>query len=274
MPRIAVLQMNTGIDPQRNACVLVDALERAADGGAVMLFTPEMSTLLDSNRARAAVHVVPEAENLAISMVRDACANTGVWLALGSIPVAGSGAKSANRSLVIDATGQIRARYDKMHMFDVDLASGESWRESSAYQAGSDVVVVETPIGRLGLTICYDIRFPVLFDQLGRAHCDVIAIPAAFTVPTGQDHWHVLQRARAIEASAYVVAAAQTGEHQDGRKTYGHSLVVDPWGKVLLDMGKQPGMAFAEIEADRIAEVRSQLPSLANRRDIPKSTSP
>lgn len=271
MPRIAVLQMNAGIDPQANARALVDAIHKASEGGAVMLFAPEMCSLLDSNRSRAAGHIVPESENDAVKMIQEACAKTGIWAALGSIPVAGSDAKSANRSLVIDGDGAICARYDKMHMFDVDLANGESWRESNAYQAGDDVVVVETPIGRLGLTVCYDIRFPALFEQLGRAKCDAIAIPAAFTVPTGQDHWHVLQRARAIEASAYVIAAAQTGEHEDGRKTYGHSLVIDPWGTVLLDMGEQPGLAFAEIDPDRIAEVRAQLPSLANRRDIPKS---
>ena len=155
-------------------------------------------------------------------------------------------------------------------MFDVDLDSGESWRESNAYKAGGGAVSVpDTPLGRLGLTICYDIRFPALFDALGRERCDVIAIPAAFTVPTGKAHWHVLQRARAIEASAFVVAAAQVGEHADGRRTYGHSLVVDPWGEVLLDMGGDAaGLAFCDIDLARIAEVRAQVPSLANRRQI------
>ncbi|MFZ1742423.1 MAG: carbon-nitrogen hydrolase family protein [Pontixanthobacter sp.] len=270
MPRIAILQMCSGVDPAANQAEIVSAIHRAADGGAAMLFTPEMSILLDRDRARAAPHIVAEADNIALRAVQQACAETGVWAALGSIAVSGTGGKSANRSLIIDANGKIHARYDKMHMFDVDLASGESWRESNAFQAGSEVVVVGTPIGRLGLTICYDIRFPALFEQLGRAGCDAIAIPAAFTVPTGQDHWHILQRARAIEASAYVIAAAQTGEHEDGRITYGHSLVVDPWGKIILDMGEDAGLAFADIDPDRIAEVRAQLPSLANRRDIPK----
>jgi predicted amidohydrolase len=158
-------------------------------------------------------------------------------------------------------------------MFDVTLASGESWRESAAYVPGDDVVTVPgTPVGRVGLSVCYDIRFPALFEELGRQSCDVIAIPAAFTVPTGKAHWHLLQRARAVEASAWVVAAAQVGEHEDGRRTHGHSLVVDPWGEVVLDMGGEgPGLAFAEIDPARTAEVRAQLPSLANRRPIPRS---
>jgi predicted amidohydrolase len=154
-------------------------------------------------------------------------------------------------------------------MFDVDLATGESWRESAAYVPGDQVVTVDAPVGRLGLSICYDLRFPALFEALGRARCDCLAIPAAFTAPTGAAHWHVLQRARAIEASAYVIAAAQVGRHEDGRETYGHSLVVDPWGEVLLDMGGAgPGLGFAEIDPSRIVEVRAQLPSLANRRPI------
>jgi predicted amidohydrolase len=155
-------------------------------------------------------------------------------------------------------------------MFDVDLASGESWRESNAYRAGDSVVTADdTPVGRLGLTVCYDIRFPALFDALGQRACDVIGIPAAFTVPTGAAHWHLLQRARAVEASAWVVAAAQVGAHEDGRRTYGHGLVVDPWGEVVLDMGgEEPGLGFAEIDPARTASVRAQLPSLANRRPI------
>ncbi|MEO7550645.1 MAG: nitrilase-related carbon-nitrogen hydrolase, partial [Croceibacterium sp.] len=179
----------------------------------------------------------------------------------------------ANRSLLIDASGAIVARYDKIHMFDVALSTGESWRESAAYAPGTAVVTADTPVGRLGLTVCYDIRFPALFEALGRERCDVIAIPAAFTVPTGVAHWHLLQRARAVEASAYVVAAAQVGEHADGRRTYGHSLVVDPWGEVVLDLGEDVGLGFAELNAARIALVRQQLPSLANRRALSTSAS-
>ena len=239
-----------------------------------MVFTPEMALLLDRNRQRAGEHVVPEANNRQLAHLRECAARFGIWLALGSLPVQRlEDERWANRSLVIDDKGEIRARYDKIHMFDVSLASGESWRESAQYAPGEKVVVVnDTPVGRLGLAVCYDIRFPALFEALGRAKCDCIAIPAAFTVPTGEAHWHLLQRARAVEASAYVVSAAQVGEHQDGRKTFGHSLVIDPWGEVMLDMGAspqdQPGLAT--IDPLRITEVRAQLPSLANRRDLPR----
>ena len=270
MTRIAVLQMTSGIDPEANAATLVAAVEAAAEGGAAMLFTPEMSGLIDSNRARAAQNIVPESEDRVLALVREAAARAGVWAALGSLAIARDDGRWANRSFVIDSSGEVAARYDKIHMFDVDLASGESWRESNAYAAGDRVVTVETPAGRLGLAICYDIRFPALFEALGRKSCDIIAIPAAFTVPTGKAHWHMLQRARAVEASAWVVSAAQVGKHADGRSTYGHSLVVDPWGDVALDMGGEtPGLAFAEVDLARLAEVRKQLPSLANRREIP-----
>jgi len=201
--------------------------------------------------------------------VREAAARAGIWVAIGSLAVVREDGRWANRAFVIDGNGEIAARYDKIHMFDVDLASGESWRESNAYAAGERAVTVETPLGRLGLAICYDVRFPALFEELGRQRCDVIAIPAAFTVPTGQAHWHLMQRARAVEASAFVVAAAQVGRHEDGRATYGHSLVVDPWGEVLLDMGgERAGLAFAELDPERLAKVRAQLPALANRRVI------
>tara|TARA_A100001391_G_scaffold53249_3_gene32494 strand:- start:26928 stop:27761 length:834 start_codon:yes stop_codon:yes gene_type:complete len=274
LTRIALLQMTTGIDPDANARIIAEGMERAAGEGAAMVFTPEMALLLDRNRKRAAEHVVPEVNNRQLAQLRECAARLGVWLALGSLPVQRlEDERWANRSLVIDDKGEIRARYDKIHMFDVSLASGESWRESAQYAPGEQVVVVpDTPVGRLGLAVCYDIRFPALFEALGRAKCDCISIPAAFTVPTGKAHWHLLQRARAVEASAYVVAAAQVGEHEDGRKTYGHSLVVDPWGEVALDMGEtasgQPGLA--SLDPHRIAEVRAQLPSLANRRDLPR----
>ena len=252
--------------------MLVDAVERAAGEGAAMLFTPEMSGLLDRDRKRAAGTISIEQETPALAMIRDAASRAGIWVSLGSLAVATDEGRWANRAFVIGPHGEIVARYDKIHMFDVDLASGESWRESNAYKPGDEVVTVaDTPVGKLGLSICYDIRFPALFEALGRARCDCIAIPAAFTVPTGSAHWHVLQRARAIEASAFVVAAAQVGEHEDGRQTYGHSLVVDPWGEVLLDIGgEQAGLEFADIDLTRIAAVREQVPSLANRREIAK----
>lgn len=272
MTRIAVLQMTSGIDPGANAAALVGGIEQAANGGAAMLFTPEMSGLLDRDRERAARHVVPEADNPVLAAVRRAAADRRIWVELGSLAVARDDGRWANRSFLIDERGAIVARYDKIHMFDVELASGETWRESAAYAPGETVVTAETPAGRLGMTVCYDIRFPALFEVLGRRRCDLIAIPAAFTVPTGEAHWHLLQRARAVEASAYVIAAAQAGEHADGRHTFGHSLVVDPWGEVLLDMGGEgAGIGFAEIDPRRIAEIRRQLPSLANRRVLPIS---
>ncbi|RXZ66065.1 carbon-nitrogen hydrolase family protein [Pelagerythrobacter rhizovicinus] len=270
MTRVAVLQMRSGVGPAQNAATIVEAVERAAGEGAAMLFTPEMSGLLDRDRTRAGPKIMHEANDRVLSAVRDAAAREGLWIALGSLAIDLGDGKWANRSYLIDSSGNVATRYDKMHMFDVDLANGESWRESNAYRAGEEIVTAQTPLGRLGLTICYDLRFPALFEALGNRQCDAIAIPAAFTVPTGEAHWHVLQRARAIEASAYVIAAAQVGTHEDGRRTYGHSLVADPWGEVLLDMGGEaPGLGFAEIIAERIAEVRRQVPSLANRRKMP-----
>jgi deaminated glutathione amidase len=267
--RIAVLQMTAGIDPATNEATIIEAARQASEGGAVMLFTPEMSNLIDRDRKRSVQHIVSEESDRVLGVAREAAARHGIWIALGSLAVARKDGRSANRAFIIDASGKITACYDKMHMFDVDLASGEAWRESNAYIAGDAVVTAETPAGKLGLSICYDIRFPALYEALGLQSCDVIAIPAAFTVPTGKAHWHLLQRARAIEASAYVIAAAQVGKHEDGRSTYGHSLVVDPWGEVLLDMGgESSGLGFAEIDPARIAEVRAQLPSLANRRKI------
>ncbi len=267
MTRIAVLQMTSGIDPAANMAAIRDGLAQARAGGAQMLFTPEMALLLDRDRERSAPHVCAEDEMVA--QLRRAVRAEGLWLALG-LPVARADGMRANRSLLIAPDGTVAARYDKIHMFDVALADGEAWRESAAYLPGEQVVwVPDTPLGRLGLTICYDIRFPALFDALGRGPCDAIAIPAAFTVPTGKAHWHLLVRARAVEASAFVIAAAQVGEHEDGRRTYGYSLVVDPWGEVLLDMGgKEAGLGFADLDLARIEDVRRQLPSLANRRAI------
>lgn len=271
MTRVALLQMTTGIDPDENSATILWAITEASAGGAAMLFTPEMAGLLDRDRARAAPRIVQEADNSLLLAVCDAAKAANIWVALGSLALQRPDGRWANRSLLIAPDGSIAARYDKMHMFDVELATGESWKESAAYVPGEAVVTAQTPIGLLGLAVCYDIRFPALFDEFGRRRCDAIAIPAAFTVPTGEAHWHILQRARAIEASAYVISAAQVGEHQDGRRTYGHSLVIDPWGAVVLDMGgEKPGLGFADIDADRVAKVREQIPSLANKRKIPR----
>jgi len=271
MTRIALFQSRTGIDPQGNARALVEAIGEAADGGAEILFTPEMSGLLDRDTARARKTLRNEDEDAVLAACRAAAKESGIWLHLGSLAVLVENGKVANRGFVIDREGQIRARYDKIHLFDVDLPTGESWRESATYSAGNDVAVVNgTPVGKLGLTICYDLRFPALFARLAEAHADVIAVPAAFTVPTGRAHWHILLRARAIEAGLFVVAAAQFGRHEDGRQTYGHSLVVDPWGEVLLDMGEGQGVGFANVDLARIFDVRSRIPVLNHRRPIPE----
>ncbi|WP_086619905.1 carbon-nitrogen hydrolase family protein [Erythrobacter tepidarius] len=271
--KIAVLQMCSGIDAEANLATIRKAARRAAGEGAQVLFTPEMSLLVDRDRQRAARWITQVHEQRVLDELELTAGKLHIEIALGSMPVRAWSGRWANRSYYVRANGTQPVTYDKIHMFDVDLASGESWRESSAYEAGHEVVTVEqTPIGRLGLTICYDLRFPALFGALGDRRCDAIAVPAAFTRPTGEAHWHVLLRARAIEAQAFVIAAAQVGTHEDGRQTYGHSLVVDPWGEVLLDMGgEKPGLAFCDIDLGRIAEVRAQIPALANRREIPKS---
>ena len=272
MTRIALFQANSGIDPQANAHALVDAVAEAAAGGAEMLFTPEMSGLLDRDSERAGKKLRSEEEDLVLAACREAAKRHRIWLNIGSLAVLAEGGKVANRAFVIDREGQVRARYDKMHLFDVDLPTGESWRESAVYSAGEGAVLVNgTPVGKLGLTICYDLRFPMLFARIAEADADVISVPAAFTVPTGRAHWHVLLRARAIEAGLYVVAAAQVGRHEDGRQTFGHSLVVDPWGEVLLDMGEEKGVGFAEIDLSRILDVRSRIPALNHRRPIPEA---
>ncbi|MCL6699638.1 carbon-nitrogen hydrolase family protein [Sphingomonas sp. NSE70-1] len=267
--RIALFQAQSGIDPAANAERLVSAVSDAAAGGAQMLFTPEMSGMLDRDRERALGKAKPEAEDLVLAAVREAAARHGIWVHLGSLALKGEGGKLVNRGFVIDGQGEIRARYDKIHLFDVDLPTGESWRESAMYDAGKSAVIVPgTPVGKLGLTICYDLRFPELFQRLSEAGADVISVPAAFTVPTGKAHWQVLMRARAIEAELFIVAAAQAGRHEDGRETYGHSLVADPWGELILEMDGEPGLAFAELDLTRIADVRSRIPVHQHRRPI------
>ena len=269
--RIALLQMTSGLDPKANAATMVAGIAEAAAGGAAIIFTPEMSGLIDRDRARAKSVIVEEASDAVLKAVCKAAADYEIWVCIGSLAVdAGrEDGKFANRCFVVDGRGTIVARYDKMHLFDVDLPTGESWRESSAYIGGEQAVVADTPIGKLGLSICYDLRFPALYAALSDAGATVIAVPAAFTVPTGKAHWHVLMRARAIENAAFVVAAAQTGHHADGRETYGQSLVVGPWGDVLLDMGIVPGVGFCEIDTAQGEDVRARIPVIAHRRRIP-----
>jgi deaminated glutathione amidase len=270
MTRVALFQSNTGIDPAANAAALVAAIGEAAAGGATMLFTPEMSGLLDRDTQRASAQLSTEDEDDVLAACRAAARERGIWVHLGSLAIRVEDGKVANRGFVIDRAGVIQARYDKIHLFDVDLPTGESWRESAVYRAGERAVLINgTPVGKLGLTICYDLRFPMLFARIAEANADAISVPAAFTVPTGRAHWHTLLRARAIEAGLFVVAAAQVGRHEDGRQTFGHSLVVDPWGEVLLDMGEERGLGYAEIDLARIPEVRSRIPALNHRRPIP-----
>ena len=270
--RVSLLQTTTGIDPSENGRLLVNGLARAAADGANIAFTPEMSGLLDRDRARMAVNVRSEADDPVLAAVREAAARHGLWVQLGSLALKpDDGAERlVNRGFLIDGSGEIRARYDKMHLFDVDLPSGETYRESSAYLAGTRAVAAETPWGRLGLSICYDLRFPALYAALAEAGALLLSVPAAFPVPPGQPPWLVRQRAGAIEAGTCVTPAAQVGRHQDGRSTYGHSLVIDPWGEVLLDMGGEAGgVGLVDLDLARIDEVRGRVPSVAHRRPIP-----
>lgn len=268
--RAAIFQMTSGIDPAANAAAITAMAVRAKGEGADMLFTPEMAGYLDRDRGRAAATLRTESDDLVLAAVREAAAKLGLWVHIGSLPLkdARRDGRWANRSFMIDDSGAIRARYDKIHLFDVDLATGESWRESAVYGPGDRAVAVDTPWARIGLSVCYDMRFPDLYRALTDAGATVLLMPAAFTVPTGQAHWHVLLRARAIEAGCFVIAAAQTGLHADGRRTYGHSLVVDPWGDVLLDMQGQAGLALADLDFSRVEDVRGRVPAIANRRAI------
>lgn len=270
--RAAIFQSCTCIDPAESARALDAAIVEARAAGAEMLFTPEMSGLLDRDRKRAAQHLATQADDRVLAAVREAAARTGLWVHLGSLALRGDAGdgddRLVNRGFVIDGDGEIRAYYDKIHLFDVDLPTGESWRESASYRPGERAVVAETPWGRLGLSICYDLRFPDLFRTLSDAGAQILAIPAAFTVPTGAAHWHVMMRARAIEAGCWVISAAQTGRHADGRETFGHSLAIDPWGAIALDMGDATGLGYADIDIGRVDEVRSRVPALMHRRPI------
>jgi predicted amidohydrolase len=266
--RIGIVQPTTGIDPAVEAVALARAIADLAAEGAALIFTPEMSGLLDRDRRRAAAQVTNEADDVVLAAVRAAAQRHGVWVQLGSLALRTDSDRLANRGFLIDDSGAVRARYDKIHLFDVALPGGETYRESAAYRPGEAAVVASTPWGGLGLTICYDLRFPTLHAALARAGAVMLSVPAAFTRPTGTAHWHVLLRARAIETGCFVIAAAQTGLHADGRATYGHSLVVAPWGEVLLDMGEAPGTALADLDLSAVDEARARVPALANARQF------
>jgi deaminated glutathione amidase len=268
--RIAVLQMQSGLDPSLNLATIKNGAVEAAEHGAVMLFTPEMSGMLDRNQHRSEVHLCSEGTDPVLAGAMQAAAQHKIWIHLGSLALRSgqSARKRLNCSFLIDDTGKVRARYEKIHLFDVSLPTGEVWRESAVYAPGAQSIVAATPLGLLGLSICYDVRFPALYAALSGAGATCLAIPAAFTVPTGQAHWHILMRARAIENACFVVAAAQCGRHEDGRETYGHSLVVDPWGHVILDMQEKIGVGLADIDISHVETIRNRIPVLTHRRPI------
>jgi len=269
--RIALAQMCSGIDPAVNARLLCDHIQNAASGGAEILFTPEMTGMLDRDRARAQTKICSEKDDPVLNVARESAKRAKIWVALGSLALKSDDAASdkwVNRSFLIDPNGNITARYDKIHLFDVDLDTGESWRESSVYEGGEKAVIAPLNDTVIGLSICYDLRFPGLYAALANAGANILTIPAAFTVPTGQAHWEILLRARAIESSSFVIAAAQSGNHEDGRTTYGHSMVIDPWGKILLDMDTDLGLGLCDIDMDVVAQVRARVPALANRRNF------
>ncbi len=245
-----------------------EQVRRARDKGAEFILTPEITGMFEPKRELHLQKATAEADNPALAAFRELARETEAWLLIGSLAIRLAPERLANRSFLIAPDGGIAARYDKIHMFDVDLKNGESYRESALYRPGENAVLAELPWGTLGMTICYDLRFPYLYRQLAQAGAQFLSIPAAFTVPTGRAHWHVLQRARAIENACFVFAPAQWGEHAEGRKTYGHSLIVDPWGEVLADGGDGVGFVTAEIDPAKIEEARYMVPALRHDRAV------
>lgn len=262
----ACVQMRTGRTVANNVDEAVRLSREATDGGATYVQTPEMTNVLVRSREELFDIILPEEADPALAAFQELARGLGVFMHIGSLAIRLEGERAANRAYVIDPQGEIVARYDKIHMFDVDLPDGESWRESATYRPGEQAVVVQMPWGRLGLTICYDVRFPTLHRALAEHGAEVLASPAAFTKKTGDAHWHVLLRARAIETGSFVIAAAQGGKHEDGRETYGHSLIVDPWGRVLAEGGEEPGVILAEIDLEKSPDIRKRIPSLENGR--------
>ena len=281
--RAAAVQMRTGIDVTENVAEAERLIRAAAAAGADYVLTPEMTTVLDRDRERLMRAIQPEASDPSLARFRALAGELRIHLHIGSMAIKlaepdGSAGQAAiaNRAILIGPDGNLIARYDKIHMFDVDLAHGESYRESRLYRPGHAAVVADLPWARLGLSVCYDVRFPNLYRVLARSGASVIAIPAAFTKTTGEAHWHVLVRARAIETGSFVVAAAQGGHHQDGRDTYGHSMIVDPWGKIVAEAETDPGFILAEIDPAVSATMRGRIPALANEKTFsaPASVEP
>lgn len=264
--RVGLVQLCSGRDVPKNIAAASALIREAAAGGAQYVQTPEMTNIMELERERLLPVLRPEADDPGVTQFRFLARELGIWLHIGSLALLGEAEKPVNRSLLISPAGAIAARYDKIHMFDVDLGGGETYRESANYQAGREAVIASMPWGQLGMTICYDLRFPHLHRALAKGGARFIAVPAAFTKPTGIAHWHTLLRARAIECQCYVFAAAQGGQHENGRETFGHSLVISPWGEVLAEGGVQPSVTFADVELQRLDDVRRQVPSLRHDR--------
>jgi predicted amidohydrolase len=270
---VACVQVSAGPEIGPNLEAAGRLVREARARGADLVAMPENVSMIVRGRERVMARARAEADHPAIPFFRDLARETGAWLLVGSLAVlpedeAGRGEEGrvANRSLLIDAEGTVRARYDKIHMFDVDLAGGESYRESATFRPGGRAVLAASPWGGIGMTVCYDLRFPHLYRTLAQAGARILMVPAAFTVPTGRAHWHVLLRARAIETGCFVVAPAQTGTHDEGRRTYGHSLVVAPWGEVLADGGEEVGVITARLDLAKVEEARGMVPSLRHDR--------
>jgi predicted amidohydrolase len=265
----ACVQMRAGRDVAANIADASALVSEAAAAGADFVMTPEMTSLLETKSEKLFANTCEEQDDATLAALRQLAAAKKIWLLIGSLPVKLSATKLANRSFLIAPDGGIAARYDKIHMFDVDLAGGESYRESKNFEPGREAVIANLPWGRLGMTVCYDLRFPHLYRALAQAGADFLTVPAAFTRQTGEAHWHTLLRARAIETGCYVFAPAQGGKHECGRETYGHSLVVAPWGEVVAEAAHdEPGVLFAEIDTARIAEARARVPSLGHDREF------
>ena len=256
------MQVNASNDLAANIAVAADLTRRAVTGGADLVLMPENVSMMEWGRANITAKAMPEKDHAALAAFRALAKELRIWLHCGSLAVTTADGKVANRTYVLDPDGNIKASYDKIHMFDVDLGNGESYRESGTFQAGTKAVSVDLPWGRLGLTICYDLRFPHLYRRLGQAGADFLTVPAAFTKVTGEAHWHILLRARAIETGCFVFAPAQTGTHPGDRKTYGRALIINPWGEVLADAGLEPGIILAKIDVAQVAAARAKIPAL------------
>lgn len=266
--KIALIQMTSGPDVSANLSYLSDRIRAAAGAGASFIATPENSDFMTEDKAKSAENTFSEDVHPFLPYFKNLAKELGVWILLGSIKIKAESGKRYNRSYLIGPAGAIAGAYNKIHLFDVDLPTGEVRRESDTVQPGECAVVVDTDLGKMGLSVCYDVRFPHLYRMMAQGGAEILAVPAAFTVPTGEMHWEVLLRARAIENGAYVIAPAQCGIHDGGRKTYGHSMVIDPWGKVIAEAGVEPTILYADINKQEIARFRQAIPSLRHDRVI------